>query len=411
MRDYHLSREKASRRIKNAKRQRRIQLKEQVEPSNGKKRKRESEDDGRETIKRRRIEESKVPPSVIQKQTEPRVLEDSGSVPPKEQVCRDILQIPIPPPPALLDSLEIGLNEVTRALERSITTLRSSQNKNQLPSEFKPISLILVCLADINPPNLVAHIPHLVSVYNSMLMTQGIVAAKKRRKGLPLSSDPPRPEGIKLVTLPKNAESSLAGSIGLRRISVVAFYVCSFCFALTPHFHRSLPKDSAPLGIHLTTLLSQTPVLAVPWQIPQAIPTKVAMILERTHIKHIATTAPLDMNLARKERRQGRENAKARRKITKLEERKKRIAKVQEMVPDTAQVFEKPRTVGRQTMTLRSATAAATPPAPTIKATSQPTAPTTKSGKPPAASKMPLRTSPRLRLNNSNQKDKKVKKV
>ena len=233
MRDYHLSREKASRRAKNAKRQRRTQPKEQVEPSNGKKRKRESEHDGRGTIKRRRIEELKVPPSVIQEQTESPVLEDSGSVSLKEQVCPDILRVP--PPPALLDNLEIGLNEVTRALERSITTLRSCQNKKQLPSEFKPISLVLVCLADINPPNLVAHIPHLVSVYNSMLMTQAIIATKKRRKGSSLSSDPPRPEGIKLVTLPKNAESSLAGSIGLRRISVVAFYVCSFYFASTPN--------------------------------------------------------------------------------------------------------------------------------------------------------------------------------
>lgn len=179
-------------------------------------------------------------------------------------------------------------------------------------------------------------------------------------------------------------------------------------------FDRSPPKDSASLGIHLTTLLSQTPVLAVPWQIPQAIPTKVATILERTHIKHIATTAPLDMNLARKERQQGRKNAKACRKTTKMEERKKRIAKVQEKVPDAAQVFEKPRTVGRQTMTLRSATAATTPPVPTT-ATAVPsmrsTAPTTKSGKPPASSKAPLRTSPRLRLNNSNQKGKKFKKV
>lgn len=226
MRDYHLAREEASRCAKNAKRRRRSRPEEQVEPINSKKRKRESEDDGRGATKRRRIEE--VPPSTIQKQTEPPKLEDQVSVTPKEQVCHDVLQIPSPP--ALLDSLEIGLNEVTRALERSITTLRSCQNKKQLPSDFKPISLILVCLADINPPNLVAHIPHLVSIYNSMLMTQGISATKKRRTGSQLQPVQPRLEGIKLVTLPKNAEASLAGSIGLRRTSVVAFYVCPFYF-------------------------------------------------------------------------------------------------------------------------------------------------------------------------------------
>ncbi len=168
MRDYHLTREETSRRAKNAKRQRRSWPKEQVEPNDSKKRKREPEGDGRGTTKRRRTEE----PSVIHEQTESSKLEDQGSVTLKVQACHNVLQISSPP--ALLDSLEIGLNEVTRALERSITTLRSCQNKKQLPSDFKPISLVLVCLADINPPNLVAHIPHLVSIYNSMLMTQGV---------------------------------------------------------------------------------------------------------------------------------------------------------------------------------------------------------------------------------------------
>ena len=178
-----------------------------------------------------------------------------------------------------------------------------------------------------------------------------------------------------------------------------------------------LPKGSAPLGVHLTTLLSQTPVLAVPWQIPQAIPSRVATILERTHIKHIATTAPLDMNLARKERQQGRKNAKTRRRVMKLEDRKKRIAEVQAKETVAMPVFEKPRAVGRERMTLRSATTATTSPAPTAPTTTprtrtNKTAPrTTKSGKSPASRKAPLRTSPRLALNNSNQKDNKVKKV
>lgn len=139
------------------------------------------------------------------------------------------------------------------------------------------------------------------------------------------------------------------------------------------------------------------------------------MILERTHIKHIATTAPLDMNLARKERQQGRKNAKTRRQVMKLEERKKRIAEVQAKETGTVQVFEKPRDVGRERMKLRSTTAATMPPATATTTTSprirtkQPS--TTKSGKSPTRPKVPLRTSPRLALNNSNQKGKKVKEV
>jgi len=159
----------------------------------------------------------------------------------------------------------------------------------------------------------------------------------------------------------------------------------------------------------------------VPWQIPQAIPNRVATILERTHIKHVATTAPLDMNLARKERQQGRKNAMTRRRVMKLEERKKRIAEVQAKETGAVQVFEKPRAVGRERMKLRSATAATMPPATATatiaprtrknQTTSPPTASTTKSGKSPARPKVPLRTSPRLALNNSNQKGKKVKEV
>ena len=152
----------------------------------------------------------------------------------------------------------------------------------------------------------------------------------------------------------------------------------------------------------------------MPWQIPQAVPSRVATILERTHIKHIATTAPLDMNLARKERQQGRKNAKARRKVIKSEERQKRLAEVQEKETGTVPVFEKPRAIVKERMTLRSATAATMPPAPTAATTttaSPPTASNTTSGKRRARPKAPLRTSPRLAFYNSNQKSHTVKKV
>ena len=128
------------------------------------------------------------------------------------------------------------------------------------------------------------------------------------------------------------------------------------------------------------------------------------------------------MNLARKERQQGRKNAKARRQVMKLEERKKKIAKVQAKETGAVLMFEKPRAARSERMTLRSATAAMTPPAPTAATTAPPTrtnqtasshtASNITSDKPPACpKKAPLRTSPRLALNNSNQKGKKVKEV
>ena len=107
-----------------------------------------------------------------------------------------------------------------------------------------------------------------------------------------------------------------------------------------------------------------------------------------------------------------------------MDERKKRIAEVQAKEEGVAaQIFEKPRTAGRERMTLRSATALTAPPAPEaattvpstrtrkIKTASPRTASTTKSGKRPAPPKAPLRTSSRLALNDTNQKGKKIKKV
>ena len=96
----------------------------------------------------------------------------------------------------------------------------------------------------------------------------------------------------------------------------------------------------------------------------------------------------------------------------------KETAEVQAKKTSAVQVFEKPRDVGRERMKLRSATAVTIPPATTTATTSPRTrtkktasASATKSGKSPARRKVPLRTSPRLALNNSNQKGKKVKEV
>lgn len=68
-----------------------------------------------------------------------------------------------------------------------------------------PIRIVLVCRADIDPPLLVSHIPHLVAACNSA------------------TTDPDM--RVKLVTLPKGAENTLAHAMGLRRAAVLAFDV------------------------------------------------------------------------------------------------------------------------------------------------------------------------------------------
>lgn len=107
-------------------------------------------------------------------------------------------------PPSILQHLTIGINEVTRKLESQIKLSRQTviiSDKGAVSPESPRIKLIFVCRADIDPPILINHLPHLVSAYNSS------------RK---------HPDFMKLVPLPKGAEFTLAAAMGLRRVAVVA---------------------------------------------------------------------------------------------------------------------------------------------------------------------------------------------
>jgi ribonuclease P/MRP protein subunit POP3 len=110
-------------------------------------------------------------------------------------------------PPPFLQHLTIGINEVTRKLESQIKSSRQTviiSDKCTVSSEYllQPrIKVIFVCRADIDPPILVDHLPHLVSACNSLRKPNDFV---------------------KLVPLPKGAELTLAAALGLRRVAVIA---------------------------------------------------------------------------------------------------------------------------------------------------------------------------------------------
>lgn len=121
-------------------------------------------------------------------------------------------------PPALLGHLTIGINEVTKRLESQIRNTRRrivlnpEQDALSSPSELRPaIKLVFVCRADIDPPILIDHFPHLIAAFNS-------------------SSQTPPFDPIKIVPLPRGAESSLAEALGLRRVAIMAMDVRAFFF-------------------------------------------------------------------------------------------------------------------------------------------------------------------------------------
>jgi ribonuclease P/MRP protein subunit POP3 len=116
-------------------------------------------------------------------------------------------------PPAVLQRMYVGINEVTKRLEFQAGAMRRAlvvrPDGTEPPLQpLHPISLVLVCVSDVNPPLLTAHVPFLVASCNS---------------GRPGAGVP----SVKLVPLPKGAEAVLAEATGLRRASIIAFEASS----------------------------------------------------------------------------------------------------------------------------------------------------------------------------------------
>ncbi|KAJ3725574.1 hypothetical protein DFJ43DRAFT_1147016 [Lentinula guzmanii] len=196
---------------------------------------------------------------------------DSGSSFTSTDMQTDIT---FPNPPAILAHLTTGINQVTKRLEVLVRTRRGGiVDKDTHPIGIR---IVLVCRADVNPPMLIDHVPHLVAAYNS--------------------TKPPDP--ILLVSLPQGAELTLSEVMGIRRVAVMAI------------------NSDAPALSSLLSLVTSVPILTASW-----LATEVAVAeLKRatpiipTHIKQLRTTTPKDMKVAKGQRASGRAAAKEKKK-------------------------------------------------------------------------------------------------
>ncbi|KAJ7446488.1 hypothetical protein B0H11DRAFT_1824179 [Mycena galericulata] len=199
----------------------------------------------------------------------------TDTVQPEVDVSEDTT---LPERPAVIPHLVIGINEVTKRLDAQIRSLRkivSSKAKSAAEPTpcLVPIKVIVVCRADVDPPILIDHLPHEVAAFNS--------------------SKPSEP--IKMIPLPKGAESALAKAIGVRRAAVIAMDV-----------------DTPGLAA-FTSILDSVPTLAAPWLTSLDASAKpVPQNLIPTHVKQLRTTAPKDMKVAKQIRADGKAAAKAR---------------------------------------------------------------------------------------------------
>ncbi|KAG1747344.1 hypothetical protein EDB19DRAFT_300045 [Suillus lakei] len=178
--------------------------------------------------------------------------------------------------------MTIGINEVTRRLESQLKSVRHSVrfttalHGNPILLDIPSIAAIFVCRADVNPPILLDHIPHLVAACNST-----------RHGSDPLGARQP----LKLIVLPKGSESALAQALGLRRAAVIAVH------------------DDAPYLPIFRDMLQPVPVISAPWLVPPD-QSNYPKCLIPTHIKQLRTTAPKDMKSAKEQRAKARVAAK-----------------------------------------------------------------------------------------------------
>ncbi|CAK5280586.1 unnamed protein product, partial [Mycena citricolor] len=199
----------------------------------------------------------------------------------------------LPPEPLILSHLVVGINEVTRRLDEQIRSLRQTtviqaEPSNEPSSEVpKPIRLILVCRADVDPPILIDHIPHEVAAFNSACPAQP----------------------IKVVPLPAGTELELAKALHVRRAAIVAL------------------DCDAPRLAEFASILESLPIITAPWltSTASAAPARPAKQLIPTHVKQLRTTTPKDMKMAKLVRSEGRAAAKAKAKEAKLNKKKKEV--------------------------------------------------------------------------------------
>jgi len=112
--------------------------------------------------------------------------------------------------PPILNHLIYGINAVTKRLEVQIensrvkSVFKSGSEVKATGEATNPIRFLFVCRADIDPPILIDHFPHLVAICNTL-----------RQDSHP----------IVLATLPKGAETTLAQVVGVRKLAVLAINV------------------------------------------------------------------------------------------------------------------------------------------------------------------------------------------
>lgn len=195
-----------------------------------------------------------------------------------------------------------GLNSVTRQMETLIQAQVGQSSATTASTQHMP-SLVFVCQYDIDPPTLVAHFPLLTSTLNAVCNTQ-----------------------IHLIRLPKGAEKELGEATNLRRCSVLSIDTSQLGEASgADRGVKALLEKIQEAGIEPTRL---------DWldKAVEATPGKGSRLhLLEPEVKHLRSSAPLDMNAhkaAKRAERTARKTVRGKRKLAKRLGREEQLRQV-----------------------------------------------------------------------------------
>lgn len=174
-----------------------------------------------------------------------------------------------------------GINSVTRTLEERIKAVREGKALDErIPH------LLFVCVSDMEPPTLVAHLPMLTASYNAVV--SHIPPSSNTSRMDPDSVDPRTPwtpnssaknqsRPIILVPLPPGSELVLSTALGVRRLSALLLFSHADhhpWIRLERHLCNTLGMHDALRGFRL------------PWL------DYACASLQPIRIKHVASSAP-----------------------------------------------------------------------------------------------------------------------
>lgn len=294
----------------------------------------------------------------------------------------------------------IGLNSVTKKLEDQVskasayavmnqktTSNSSTSTSTSIPSITKldldsdpPLTMVFVCTKDIDPISMIAHFPLLTCAVNAV-SEKDFFSEEKESENLASTSisTSKRFTPVLLIPLPEGSSLELSKALNLRRVSTIGLSLpLNSSSSFQSMKEETIPSDLLkslisilqkcsiePLRANWLDIAAETSILnGNEFKLNDSNPNeevelsnqaqkreKSQLKLRGPFIKHVRTTAPVDLRSGREKKKLARTQRKIERKEKKklkLEEEKKQLKKLKRMEVDGEEKKGKKKRVKRK---------------------------------------------------------------